>query len=389
MIADRQDYNRIWLKVLQGDTAGERYFAITKKNIFIGRLVNNDIVITDPTISKKHAKISLIKNEYFIEDLSSSNGTNVNGSFLAKGSACKLKNKDTIKLGKVVLQVLTRKPIDFSVSRKKYIIVSSVISILLLSFIFLLTNHCVSNKIGTNNQTFDYGDSISLPAPSVYECGLHRDNNCDKLSFTFEGISGRSRLYFTAKGIPDDDSIGVFVNGSKFGNVDSVLQGWGDQKYLNIPRQYVLGGKTNTLMFKEKNNGDFNWGLKDIYVENILDKECNQSAADRLISLGDEMLEEENVNKGNLFLSVNYYSEALSYIGSCNEDGSNYKLVNDKHAESEKKLQEMYNNLLFLYYKDQRFNNGKDGKKYLEEILLLVPSETDKRVIFVKQLLEK
>ncbi|GAA3614872.1 FHA domain-containing protein [Flavivirga amylovorans] len=53
-----------------------------KKNkvLSIGRLVSNDIVIDDPTVSRQHAKLSYENNQYFIEDLSSKNKTYLNGN---------------------------------------------------------------------------------------------------------------------------------------------------------------------------------------------------------------------------------------------------------------------------------------------------------------------
>jgi len=49
------------------------------QNYTIGRSIQNEITIVDPKISRQHAKISWEGDGYVIEDLSSSNGTFVNG----------------------------------------------------------------------------------------------------------------------------------------------------------------------------------------------------------------------------------------------------------------------------------------------------------------------
>jgi len=52
--------------------------------IKIGRAADNDIAINSKTISSYHCTIRLINNRYFIEDLGSTNGTNVNGERIKK-----------------------------------------------------------------------------------------------------------------------------------------------------------------------------------------------------------------------------------------------------------------------------------------------------------------
>ncbi len=53
--------------------------SLTSENVSIGRDESNGIVINDPAVSRRHAKISLADNRWIIEDLNSTNGTCVNG----------------------------------------------------------------------------------------------------------------------------------------------------------------------------------------------------------------------------------------------------------------------------------------------------------------------
>ncbi len=64
-----------------GPLAGKA-FPLEKNEIFIGRDLSNDIVINDPEVSRRHARLFIQGNNYVIEDLGSTNGTYVNGQRL-------------------------------------------------------------------------------------------------------------------------------------------------------------------------------------------------------------------------------------------------------------------------------------------------------------------
>lgn len=65
------------LVVHSGPTPGKVY-ELELESLTIGRDINNHIVINDPEISRKHARISLQSGGYVIEDMGSTNGTSVN-----------------------------------------------------------------------------------------------------------------------------------------------------------------------------------------------------------------------------------------------------------------------------------------------------------------------
>ncbi len=69
------------LVMRSGPTVGKAY-ALDKNEMFLGRDLNNEIVINDPEISRRHARLFVQGNSYIIEDLGSTNGTFVNGQRL-------------------------------------------------------------------------------------------------------------------------------------------------------------------------------------------------------------------------------------------------------------------------------------------------------------------
>ncbi|MGH1537492.1 MAG: AAA family ATPase [Gammaproteobacteria bacterium] len=73
-----------------------REYALKDDATTLGRIASNNIRLSDEMVSGHHAKIIRFQNNYFIEDMSSTNGTFVNGKRIRK---CVLKDGDKISFG--------------------------------------------------------------------------------------------------------------------------------------------------------------------------------------------------------------------------------------------------------------------------------------------------
>lgn len=67
--------------------------------ITLGRELNNDIVIQDPEVSRYHLRLRRMRAGYGIEDLGSTNGTQLNARVLQPGKPRTLEDGDAITLG--------------------------------------------------------------------------------------------------------------------------------------------------------------------------------------------------------------------------------------------------------------------------------------------------
>ena len=67
----------------------------------VGRAVDNDLVITHPSISAHHTELHFDGQQYLLRDLSSSNGTFVNGVRITSAT---LEDGDIVHLGPVALE---------------------------------------------------------------------------------------------------------------------------------------------------------------------------------------------------------------------------------------------------------------------------------------------
>lgn len=92
---------------LTSDTDKRVIYVLPNKEITFGRScdaqVCNFAIPDDPSISRKHATISVSDNELFLQDLGSRYGTFINDftSKVEAGAKIKLNNTDTVKLGKM------------------------------------------------------------------------------------------------------------------------------------------------------------------------------------------------------------------------------------------------------------------------------------------------
>lgn len=96
-----------YLLVLEGKRKGERIY-ISESPLFIGRDKGMDIIFDDPSVSREHAVLYFYKGRFELKDLGSTNGIIINGKKVEKGE---LKNKDTIKIGKILSRfIIETKP---------------------------------------------------------------------------------------------------------------------------------------------------------------------------------------------------------------------------------------------------------------------------------------
>ena len=87
--------------ILSMDEQVLKEITLSKERTTIGRKPHNDIQIDNLAVSGEHAVIVSILNDSFLEDLGSTNGTQVNGKAVKKHF---LQNNDVIELGKYKLK---------------------------------------------------------------------------------------------------------------------------------------------------------------------------------------------------------------------------------------------------------------------------------------------
>jgi hypothetical protein len=89
-----------WIVIRRGPKLNTM-FKLDKDIVTLGRDVANDIAINDPEVSRYHLKLLKQGDAYALEDLGSTNGTQING--IKVGGITPLKDGDTIMLGDAII----------------------------------------------------------------------------------------------------------------------------------------------------------------------------------------------------------------------------------------------------------------------------------------------
>src|SRR4051812_6072657 len=96
-------------------TTGDQSFELVEgRTLIVGRGLTSDIAIYDPTISRRHAELTVSVDGVQVRDLDSSNGTCINGTRIGAG---RLTIDDSITFGKVAFRLAGGGPVNPVIQR--------------------------------------------------------------------------------------------------------------------------------------------------------------------------------------------------------------------------------------------------------------------------------
>ena len=84
-----------------------RTHQVEKRRVVIGRSRECDIQLSDPNVSRRHAEVRQEGATYWVVDMNSTNGIEVNGRRLKRA---KLENGDTVTLGSTEIRFMREQP---------------------------------------------------------------------------------------------------------------------------------------------------------------------------------------------------------------------------------------------------------------------------------------
>jgi tRNA A-37 threonylcarbamoyl transferase component Bud32 len=88
--------------VLRGGPRAGQAFTLHQDITTLGRIAGNDVILPDPTVSRRHARLYFHESRWYLEDLNSANGTFVNDVPIVRPAP--LLEGDEVRLGDLVLE---------------------------------------------------------------------------------------------------------------------------------------------------------------------------------------------------------------------------------------------------------------------------------------------
>ena len=88
---------------------------LTRQETTIGRALNNDIILMDPTVSREHARLVLDGHGWHVINLTANNVVRVNGHAVPSGGTVPMQPQDLLVLGSTMLQLIAPNAHDVSV----------------------------------------------------------------------------------------------------------------------------------------------------------------------------------------------------------------------------------------------------------------------------------
>ena len=98
---EAESSNKNWIILVQKDGKEIARVPLTREKTLIGRMSQNQVVLDHGSVSRSHALVQLIGEQFFIIDQGSQNGTLLNGKEIVRDE---FKTGDIVSIGPFTLK---------------------------------------------------------------------------------------------------------------------------------------------------------------------------------------------------------------------------------------------------------------------------------------------
>lgn len=398
------------LTIEQGQGQGKTYDLGDKGTI--GRAEGNDVVISDPAVSRNHASIARESGRWVLRDAGTAIGTLLNGSRVEREV---LENGDVVAIGSVLLRFEDPTEGRSSLASSTRIVsahgdtggtrpgltqgtnpsiaaggvkalsgkrpLKPVIGVLVALIVVGAVAVYVLQGSGGSGRKDRCPPEIALKEgirDFSFGEGVQADCQAgDVLTFTFTHTA-RSRALFTyAPFHTEVGELGLYLNDVKVADVPPVRTQHAIRQELALPDRLIAEGANNTVQFRfEGGDGaDGMWGVKLVDIELIGLDQADLAKAQQAYKLGERRYKERNIAAPNLFLAWEYLRDARRYMEGLEPKPGDYEPTLALIRDVEKELDKLCRERLFaarIEAKYNRFDKANDIYKFL---LLAFPDD--------------
>ncbi len=413
------------LTIAEGKGRGQR-FQFDASDVTIGRGAENDVVLNDPGVSRNHARIRQGVRGYELSDNGSANGTELNGSVIAR--ATQLRDGDRIGVGPIIFRFeavraelppmpapssddatrITGKPqaprneetrvssmpakgaparavelkaggalaepqglvAQFNALPKNIRLGAAGGAALILIFIVAAwvrgqksAGPVCPDVIAMSDDTVD---TAVGRGPVDVDCG-------SKASFGFNApAKTRVLFHYQATRIENANELEIKLNGKRLGWAP-VSIGKGEDQVITLPDDALASDGRNIVTFTESK--DKEWSVDKVRTEILAVIPGNLKDGQAAYERGRRKFEERKVAPRNLYDAWKYFTAARASLEGLQPRPALYGEVAQLIKDTEKELDKECSQLVFAAARQEKY--GQDDKAQLtyREILQHFPGD--------------
>ncbi|MBK8480972.1 MAG: FHA domain-containing protein [Proteobacteria bacterium] len=381
------------LRMVEGAQVGLEY--AFERQATIGRTDENDIVLVEPGLSRRHLRIYDSHGAYVLEDLGSANGTRLNGERVAGLEV--LREGDHITLAQSTFRFSLITPplgeptqqVRFTGSQLRRLDVSSVrkagagerwwrrrgawlalaaLALLgggLAAWLLLRAGGTLLQRADRSDEPVTYADD-EIFFRSVFGYGETDRAHRSRLIVRFRHLAGRVTLEYGAWGVDKLGELVIELNGKPVGEVPLTLMRWTYGLKLVLPATLLQRGE-NTLVFRNTRepSEDERWEICFLQLRQEVLPPPDAAQARRLFELGRQAWNERDIEPSNMSTALTRFRRARDLLEGLRERPAIYLEALDYIDKVDKALTVRFQEGLFSAQRAMRVEGDRASARAL------------------------
>lgn len=374
------------LRIVEGAQLGLEY--AFEQQATIGRTDENDIVLVEPGLSRRHLRIYDSHGAYLLEDLGSANGTRLNGERVVVPEV--LREGDHITLAQTTFRFSLITPpigdptqqVRFTASQLRHLDVSSVRktgasgrgwrrkSLLVVVVVGAIGLALGAWALLRPDGALHLGDLSDVPMVyaddetffrSVFGRGETDQAHRSRLVVHFRHLAGRVTLEYGAWGVDKPGELVIELNGRPVGEVPLTLDRWTYGLKLVLPAALLKRGATNELVFRNTRAplADEPWEVCFLQIRQEVLPPPDPAQARRLFELGRQAWNERDIEPSNMATALTRFRRARDLLEGLAERPAIYLEAVDYIDKVDKELMVRFQEGLFSAQRAMRVQGDR------------------------------